>query len=84
MRLAPVNTKRRELVTRLLAGRCESCGRIDEVQTHHVAELADLGRPQDLPPWAHLMAARDPKTLVVCGSCHADIHGMRPVPPLTE
>lgn len=83
-RLAPVNTKRRELVTRLLAGRCEACGRIDEVEVHHVAKLADLGRSGTRPPWADLMAARHRKTLVVCGSCHADIHGKKPVPALTE
>ncbi|MGW2184209.1 HNH endonuclease [Streptomyces sp. NPDC001732] len=73
----PVNfeTKRKELVTRLLAGRCEPCGRIDAVEVHHVAKLADLGRPGGQPPWADLMAARHRKTLVVCGSCHASIHG---------
>ena len=83
-RLAPVNTKRKELVTRLLAGRCESCGRIDEVEVHHVAKLTDLGRSGTRPPWADLMAARHRKSLVVCGSCHADIHGKKPVPALTE
>ncbi|MDX2939724.1 reverse transcriptase domain-containing protein [Streptomyces ipomoeae] len=83
-RLAPVNTKHKELVTRLLAGRCEACGRIDEVEVHHVAKLADLGRSGNRPPWADLMAARKRKALVVCGSCHADIHGTRPVPALTE
>ncbi|MEV6024676.1 hypothetical protein [Streptomyces sp. NPDC052036] len=83
-RLAPVNTKRKELVTRLLAGRCEACRRIDEVEVHHVAKLADLGRPGDRPPWADLMAARHRKTLVVCSTCHADIHGRKPVAALTE
>lgn len=82
--LAPVNIKRKELVTRLLAGRCESCGRVDAVEVHHVAKLADLGRSGTRPPWADLMAARHRKTLVVCGSCHADIHGKKPVPALTE
>ena len=83
--LAPVSTKRKELVTRLLAGRCESCGRIDGVEVHHVAKLADLGKPgPDRPPWADLMAARHRKTLVVCASCHADIHGRRSVPAFTE
>ncbi|WP_370740909.1 hypothetical protein [Streptomyces sp. Ncost-T10-10d] len=47
-----------------LAGRCDSCRRIDEVEVHHVAELADLGRPGNRPPWADLMAARHRKTLV--------------------
>ncbi|WP_344313981.1 hypothetical protein [Streptomyces rhizosphaericus] len=83
-RLAPVTIKRKALVTRLLAGRCEACGRVDEVEVHHVAKLADLGRSGNRPPWADLMAARHRKTLVVCGSCHADIHGTRPAPALTE
>ncbi|MFJ7491282.1 hypothetical protein ACIQZB_08490 [Streptomyces sp. NPDC097727] len=83
--LAPVNIKRKELVTRLLAGRCEACGRVDEVEVHHVGKLADLGKPgKNRPPWADLMAARHRKALVVCGSCHADIHGKKPVPALTE
>jgi hypothetical protein len=83
--LAPVNTKRKELVTRLLAGRCEACGHIDEVEVHHVAKLTDLAKPgPDRPPWADLMAARHRKTLVVCGSCHAAIHGKESVPALTE
>ncbi|CCK24460.1 RNA-directed DNA polymerase [Streptomyces davaonensis JCM 4913] len=81
--LAPVNIKRKKLVTRLLAGRREACGRVDEVEVHHVAKLADLGRPGNRPPWADLMAARHRKTLVVCGSCHADIHG-RSVAALAE
>lgn len=83
-RLAPVNIKRKELVTRLLAERCEACGRIDVVEVHHVAKLADLGKPGSRPPWADLMAARHRKTLVVCGACHATIHGKKPVPALTE
>ncbi|MFE9492625.1 MULTISPECIES: HNH endonuclease [unclassified Streptomyces] len=84
-RLAPVNIKRKELVARLLAGRCEACGRVDEVEVHHVGKLADLGKPgKNRPPWTDLMAARHRKALVVCGSCHADIHGKKSVPALTE
>jgi hypothetical protein len=30
------------------------------------------------------MAVRHRKSLVVCGSCHASIHGKRPVTALTE
>jgi hypothetical protein len=83
--LAPVNTKRKELITRLLARRCEVCGHVDEVEVHHVAKLTDLGKPgPDRPPWADLMAARHCKTLVVCGRCHADIHDRKSVPALTE
>ncbi|MGW1917282.1 HNH endonuclease [Streptomyces sp. NPDC002076] len=83
-RLAPVNTKRKELVTRLLAGRCEACGRVDEVEVHHVATLAGLGRSGAWPPWADLMAARHRKALVVCGSCHADMHGKNSAAALME
>ncbi|MEV6964485.1 reverse transcriptase domain-containing protein [Hamadaea sp. NPDC051192] len=78
--LAPVNTKRKQLVTRLLAGRCEMCGHIGDVDVHHVAKLAHLGRSGNRPPWADLMAARHRKTLVVCGACHADIHGASSAP----
>ncbi|MEU4351112.1 hypothetical protein [Streptomyces sp. NPDC023838] len=53
------------MVTRLLAGRCESCGRIDGVEVHHVTKLADLGKPApDRLPWPDLMAARHRKALV--------------------
>jgi hypothetical protein len=82
--LVPVNIKRKELVSRLLAGRCEACGRVDEVDVHHVAKLADLGRSGDRPPWADLMAARHRKARVVCGTCGADIHGKNPDSAHTE
>jgi group II intron reverse transcriptase/maturase len=64
-----------ELIRRLLAGRCELCGQTDKVQVHQIRQLADLnksGQPQ--PEWTQVMAKRRRKTLVVCGSCHAEIH----------
>ena len=74
----------RQLVTRLLKGRCELCGRTDGIQVHHVRALADLGQPgQPQPRWAQVMAAIRRKTLVVCGSCHDLIHG-HPAAPLTQ
>ncbi len=36
---------RRELVRRLLAGRCEICGHAGEVQVHQIRKLSDLTRP---------------------------------------
>ncbi|MFD5192576.1 hypothetical protein ACFWMU_31380 [Streptomyces sp. NPDC058357] len=55
------------------------------MEVHHVGKLADLGKPgKNRPPWADLMAARHRKALVICGSCHADIHGKKSVPALTE
>jgi hypothetical protein len=80
-RLPPaVTTRRKELITRLLAGRCEMCMLTGEVHVHHVGKLAHLGKPgQPRPAWAELMAKRRRKTLVVCAACHDAIHsGSRP------
>lgn len=84
-RASPGHTTRKELITRLLARRCETCERHDEVEVHHIAKLADLGElGPKRPPWADLMAKRRRKTLVVCGNCHAAIHGTQLVTTLTE
>ena len=49
------------------------------VQVHQIRKLADLEKPgPERPEWMSLMARRRRKTLVVCGPCHADIHG-RPI-----
>jgi group II intron reverse transcriptase/maturase len=73
------NVPRSELVRRLLAGRCEICGDTDKVQVHQIRKLTDLEKPgPERPEWMSLMARRRRKTLVVCGACHADIHG-RPI-----
>jgi hypothetical protein len=76
----PVTTRRKELITRLLTGRCEMCTLTGEVQVHHIGKLAHLGKPgQPRPAWAELMAKRRRKTLVVCAACHDAIHfGSRP------
>jgi retron-type reverse transcriptase len=74
----------KQLVTRLLAGRCELCKRTDDIAVHHVRWLADLeraGTPQ--PSWAQVMTKRRSKSLVVCGDCHDLIHG-HPATPLTQ
>jgi hypothetical protein len=74
----------RQLVTRLLKGRCELCQRTDNITVHHVRALADLNRTgQPQPPWATAMAKICRKTLVVCGDCHDLIHG-HPSAPLTQ
>ena len=68
-------TTRKELVTRLRAGRCEWCQQHAAVEVHQVRKLADLtrpGRPQ--PAWAQLMARMRRKTLIVCIPCHQAIH----------
>jgi hypothetical protein len=77
--------RHKELVTRLLADRCELCKDTDGISVHHVRRLADLhrpGRPQ--PVWAQQMARRRRKTLVVCRSCHDAIHAGQRTPQLTQ
>jgi group II intron reverse transcriptase/maturase len=70
---------RSELEKRLLAQTCELCGSQENIQVHHIRALKDLHRPGRAakPAWVQVMAARQRKTLVVCRSCHADIHAGR-------
>jgi group II intron reverse transcriptase/maturase len=79
---APImaSTKRNELIHRLVAGGCEICGSRTQIEVHHVRKLADLNRPDrpDRPMWIYLMAKRRRKTLVVCRTCHENIHAGRP------
>jgi hypothetical protein len=46
----PAAAHRKELVTRLLAGKCEMCGQTDNPQVHQVRKLADLDKPGQPPP----------------------------------
>ena len=71
--------RRNELIHRLLAERCEICEAGTGLEVHHIRKLADLNRPgrPERPAWMHLMAMRRRKTLVVCRSCHEDIHAGR-------
>jgi len=71
---------RSELITRLLADRCELCGSREEIQVHHVRKLANLrakGR-REMPSWMLKMISLRRKTLVVCRYCHVAIHAGRP------
>lgn len=71
-----------ELIDRLLAEKCELCGReTADLRGHHVQKLADLkkrytGR-RNPPRWAERMIALRRKTLMVCPQCHRDIHAGR-------
>jgi group II intron reverse transcriptase/maturase len=81
--LVPHAVRYKELVRRLLAGRCEVCGGTEEVQVHQVRKLVDLLRKyqQARPEWVRIMARRRRKTLLVCGACHANIHHGPPALP---
>ena len=75
----------KELVRRLLAGKCEICGRTEGIEVHHVRRLADLaqaGRTQ--PAWMMFMAKRRRKSIVVCDICHEHVHGAGRTVPLTQ
>jgi hypothetical protein len=81
----PVAVRRKELVTRLQAGRCELCQQPGPVDVHQVRKLADLQRPgHPQPAWDQLMAKRRRKTLVVCAACHTAIHDGQPTAPSTQ
>jgi len=70
------NSARSEILTRLLADTCELCGSHDGVEVHHIRHLKDLhtkGRAEK-PEWVRRMAAMRRKTLVVCRTCHENIH----------
>ena len=67
---------RNELIKRLLANKCELCGSKRNVEVHHIRKLADLtekGR-KEKPRWVKKMAQRRRKTLIVCATCHENIH----------
>jgi group II intron reverse transcriptase/maturase len=71
----PVHPPRKELTDRLRRRWCELCDHGATVTVHHVATLAQLGKPgPDQPAWAALMARKRRKTLIVCRPCHDYIH----------
>jgi len=73
--------ERSELVQRLLAETCELCGSQEDVEVHHVRKMSDLheypGRLK--PPWVVRMIALKRKTLLLCRTCHEDVHAGRPL-----
>jgi group II intron reverse transcriptase/maturase len=75
---------RTDLIQRLQADECELCGSQTNCEVHHVRKLADLKRRwrgrREKPAWVQRMIALRRKTMVVCSSCHNDIHAGRPIP----
>jgi group II intron reverse transcriptase/maturase len=71
---------RSEILKRLLANTCELCGSDEAIEVHHIRKLADLAcrNGRDQPPWVKRMRALRRKTLVVCQTCHHNIHAGRP------
>jgi hypothetical protein len=77
---------RTELVQRLLANACESCGSTLNVEVHHIRKLSDVNKPgrNQKPDWMKLMASRRRKTLVLCRECHHNLHAGKPLKGKTE
>jgi hypothetical protein len=69
---------RKELITRVLHGRCELCTGTGDIHVHQVARLADLVKPGPQPDWITFMAKRRRKTLVVCRECYDAIRSATP------
>jgi group II intron reverse transcriptase/maturase len=68
--------QRVELLERMLADECELCGSTTNVQVHHIKPMKTLqqyGR-KDRPHGVGVMASRQRKTLVLCQTCHCDVH----------
>ena len=75
---------RSELEQRLLAQVCEHCGATrttDFLEVHHIRALKDLEKYEgrEKPSWVKIMAARHRKTLILCRTCHLDLHAGRPL-----
>jgi hypothetical protein len=67
----------KQLIERLLKGRCEICASTDTIEVHHVRTLTDLASAATAQPaWARTMANKRRKTLVVCDACHGHIHAI--------
>jgi group II intron reverse transcriptase/maturase len=62
---------RTSLEDRLLANKCEYCGKNDRCEVHHVRKLKDLRGKRK---WEEMMIARKRKTLVLCRGCHVKLH----------
>jgi group II intron reverse transcriptase/maturase len=80
-RLKDLTTRRVELIQRMTAEKCEVCGTHDKVEVHHINKLSNLRKKgrKEKPLWARIMIARRRKTMVLCQSCHDDIHAGRPL-----
>jgi AI2M/AI1M-like HNH endonuclease len=54
---------------------------MEQIEVHHIRALKDLNTydGREKPRWMKIMAARRRKTLVLCRTCHNDLHAGRPL-----
>lgn len=64
-------SSRSDLLKRLTNDTCQLCGKIGDIEVHHIRAMKDLKNKQR---WEILMSAMNRKTIVVCPKCHNDIH----------
>lgn len=70
----PLVIRNKELIKRLLSGRCEVCRQKGEIRARQIRSLAERGKSKALPPeWVDIMVKRRRKTLMVCDVCHGAI-----------
>lgn len=77
----PYTNSRSELLQRVMAQECELCKGTTKLEVHHIRALKDLNKypGRERPAWVKKMAAMKRKTLVLCRTCHVDIHAGRPL-----
>ncbi|MCB8943984.1 MAG: hypothetical protein H6658_09535 [Ardenticatenaceae bacterium] len=71
-------SERTDLIDRLIADKCEVCGKEGNCVVHHIRKLKDLTKrwrgKKAKPAYVLSMIALRRKTLVVCHECHQQIH----------
>ena len=74
-----------ELKSRLLANKCEMCGKENlPLQVHHIRKLKDLKKKNHLSIWDRRLIERRRKTLILCEECHLKAHGKVATELVTE
>ena len=69
-----------ELEQKLMANRCEACGKTEGLmEVHHVRKLKDIREKKNINKWDRIMIARNRKTLVLCYDCH-HLHHEKQIP----
>ncbi|HYU76247.1 MAG TPA: reverse transcriptase domain-containing protein [Ktedonobacteraceae bacterium] len=64
---------RSEVIKRLNRGQCEYCEtKQGPFEVHHIRKMKDVAKGKAL--WQQMMAAKHRKTLVLCQSCHQQLH----------
>ncbi|MCC3796910.1 reverse transcriptase domain-containing protein [Vibrio parahaemolyticus] len=62
-----------EVIQRLSANQCEYCkSKAGPFEIHHIKKMASVSKGKQL--WQIMMSRRNRKTLVLCVSCHKNLH----------